>query len=439
MMEINRRSILKSIGATTATLTFAGYATANDQARYIVRGNKAKRVTNGTGFELLAELANGKVALITGPADAEETLAKEPGIQDAIRDIELTLEEPVEVTPADDHADVSYPHEFQWDKDVQEVAEAHTITTGNSARLAIIDTGIDDTHPDLGNVNTDLSQTVLEGELTEHTGDSGYHGTHVAGITAGTGDEQIVGMAPDAELVSLRVFPEEGLAAFGDILLAAEYAAEIGCDAANMSIGTPPIPPAANAEQYRGMMQPVFQAGTREGTLYVGSAGNSDANLQQGGRFTLPNSLQGVMSVGATAPNDLRTFYSNYGTNEIDVAAPGGGYETLIKTLCVDGEYCTEPEEGEEECVECETPELEYPLNLVYSAMPGGYTWAAGTSMAAPQVTGLAGLVRDLDDGLNVKQVENAIKKGAEGSRGQSSPDFGAGRTNALNTVENVQ
>lgn len=72
-----------------------------------------------------------------------------------------------------------------------------------------------------------------------------------------------------------------------------------------------------------------MQYATRQGTVIVGSAGNHGESLQQKGLWTLPNSLAGVISTSATGPNDERTFYSNWGTNEIDIGAPGGGYETL--------------------------------------------------------------------------------------------------------------
>lgn len=73
----------------------------------------------------------------------------------------------------------------------------------------------------------------------------------------------------------------------------------------------------------------------------------------------------------------------------------------------------------------------------VFSTVPGGYAYFAGTSMAAPQVTGLVGLVRELDPDTNANQVENVIERGAEGS-GRGDPETGAGRINARRTVESL-
>ena len=461
--NLSRRSLLMGIGAAGVSLKFTGYASADGTGRYLVRGaNGVAEAVADEGFDVLHEL-RGNVLIVEAPSDADLELITK--VHDSLLDFTFEMEAPAAMEAVQE---VPAFYENQWDKHLQDVIEAHDMATGDGTRLVVIDTGIDDKHQDLENVNVEDSVSIIEGEIGDHDGDVGDHGTHVAGTVAATGEEGVTGTAPDAELVSIRVFGEEGGAAFGDILLAANYAADIDADAANMSIGTAPIPPNGNVEGYRMMMQPVFNAATKEGTLYVGSAGNSAANLQQGGFFTLPNSLQGVLSTSATAPNDNLTFFSNYGTNEIDAGGPGGGYETNLKTLFGIREWTLagapplrsdhpleEGDEGElwfdengeitfdpdeiEEVVEFESPAWPYPFNLVFSTIPDqGYAWMAGTSMAAPQVTGLVGLVRELDSDANAKQVESAIKQGADGTNGRSDPALGAGRINALNTVEVV-
>lgn len=175
--------------------------------------------------------------------------------------------------------------------------------------------------------------------------------------------------------MSLRVFyyddvdgdgDQELTTTTADILTATDYAAAIDADAANLSIGTPPLPPEANASGIEAAYQRVAQDAVRRGTLVVVSADNSDADLQRGGFFTVANSVAGAMSISATGPNDERTFYSNYGTNEIDVGAPGGGYETLEKTLADDTEW-------------------PFPTNLVLSSVPHEiYAPPTPTSLARP-------------------------------------------------------
>lgn len=423
--SIHRRNLLKRFAAGAGTLAFAGLATADGDAQYLVRtsGESAERALRDAGFTVEHRLADGNVLVVTGDADATDDLEAVRGVADAVPDFEFELEQPEMIEAAEPDATDDEPAFFdlQWDKHVTDVPEAHDTATGDGSRIAVIDTGIDHTHQDLGNVNVGASVSIIEGTVGPHTGDARAHGTHVAGIAAATGAVGVLGTAPDAELVSLRVFGAEGGAFFSDILIAMEYAAGIDADVANMSIGTPPLPPQVNAAQYRRIMEPVAQAVTAAGTMLSGSAGNSDANLQQGGFFTLPNSLAGVTSISATAPNDLRAFYSNYGTNEIDVGAPGGGYETLEKSLE------TDPNEVE----------FPYPTNLILSTVPGnGYAWFAGTSMAAPQVSGTAALVREVSPGANANRVERAIKNGADLAAGDSDPELGAGRLNANDALD---
>ncbi|HET7325623.1 MAG TPA: S8 family serine peptidase, partial [Halococcus sp.] len=97
--------------------------------------------------------------------------------------------------------------------------------------------------------------------------------------------------------------------------------------------------------------------------------------------------------------------------------APGGGYETVEKTLSDETEW-------------------PYPTNLVLSTVPSGYAYYLGTSMAAPQVTGLVGLLKEVAPTATPVQVKQTIKQSADLVPGKSDPELGAGRINAKRTVE---
>lgn len=436
-MNHARRTFLKATAGAGFTLAFAGIASANGETRFITRVSADSTVDRigDAGFELKNELADGKVLVVAGSDDSLDELKDVHGVEVAIPDFTFELRSPVEAEAFEESKDAPAFWDLQWDKHVTDVEDAHEVATGEGSTIAIIDTGIDHTHPDLQNVNREASAAVFGGEIRDHTGDFWGHGTHVAGIAAATGEEGVIGTAPDAELVSLRVFTteEENQDNFwSDLLLAIEHAAdEVGADAANMSIGTiETLDGPVNAGGIRGVTEPVMQYATRQGTVVVGSAGNHGESLQQEGLWTLPNSLAGVISTSATGPNDERTFYSNWGTNEIDIGAPGGGYETLAKTLANDTEW-------------------PYPTNLVFNAMAPGsrieemvsgvqYAYLAGTSMAAPQVAGTVALIRDVDPDTNARQVEDAIKRGADLVEGRNDPDLGAGRLNASDALEDL-
>jgi len=460
-MELNRRSLLRGMGAAGVSLSFAGFASASDTAEYVVTGGKGVRARlERAGFQVAASLADGRVSLVRAPESDREDLEDLAGVSEVARNVRFELEEPVESEPESDAEDEPL-YGLQWDKQVTEAAAAHDTATGDGATIGVIDTGIHYDHPDLSpGVDEDAGRLFRGGDVYEgferqvempvdpneldqgtesvdqHVADDAqYHGSHVAGIAAASADNDfgIAGTAPDATLVSLRVFywgeDDDGaavtLTTTFDILQAIEHAGETGIDAANMSLGTPPLPPRVHALGFKVAYEKVIQRAASSGTVVVASAGNSSANLQQGGYFTVPNSTAGAVSVSATGPNDERVFYSNYGTNEIDVGAPGGGYETLEKTLADDTEW-------------------PFPTNLVLSTVPprssfgAPFAFLAGTSMAAPQVAGTVALARELAPDASPRRIEAAVKHGAEGSNGRSDPDLGAGRINALNTVERL-
>lgn len=480
MTKIPRRTLLNGIAAGTIGLTFVGAASTDGRAQYLVngQGNGLRRRLERAGYAVRREIADGRVLIVSGPDDGEAELADVKGVKQAVRDLQFSLERP-ELVESAEATRSEQLFEEQWDKQVTDVPEAHETATGSGTTISIIDTGTHFAHPDLepnllpedsrlfreGGIRSGEGEVIVPDEsgtttTTQHVAeDVDGHGSHVAGIAAGARNKVgIVGTAPDADVVSCRVFwwttiendegEEEAILSTttGDILTAIDYSAEIGVDAMNMSIGTDPIPPQENREGFRPIYQTVVQSAVRRGTVVVVSTGNSEANLQQGGYFTVPNSVAGAMSVSATGPNDELVFYSNYGTNEVSVGAPGGGYETLEKTLCtpegIVAGSCEEDEEtGEVECDECNPPEWPYPTNLVLSSVPPDiygtyYAYFAGTSMAAPQVTGAAALVREVSPEANANQVEQAIEKGADLVRGKGDSELGAGRLNAANALE---
>ncbi|KYH26338.1 halolysin [Halalkalicoccus paucihalophilus] len=438
-----RRRLLRGIAAAGLTVGTVGTASADSVETYIVTGGSRNRIENAE-FSVTRELAGGSVLIVSGPAGSADELGSVGGVSGVTPNFEVEFSEPVETAPQTTE-DAAFT-DLQWDKEITDTFAAHDYATGEGSRIVIADTGVDGTHPDLaGNFNEELSVSFVNGgEEGPHIGDSGDHGTHVAGTAAATGDVGVTGTAPNAELVSVRVLGPDS-STFADVLAGADYAAEIGADAANFSLGAGPFPPQANSDGLRVAIQRVMQDAVRRGTVQTVSSGNAETNLQQGQSCTtfveenedgeevevetcdnwhyLPGTVQGVMTVSATTPNDELAFYSNYGTNAIEVGAPGGGYETLEETLDPDADV-----------------EWPYPTNLIYSTEPDEtYGWKAGTSMAAPQVAGLVGLVRELAPDMNANRVESAVAHGAELVNGRSGPEFGAGRINVLNTVERVR
>jgi len=314
----------------------------------------------------------------------------------------------------------------QWDKQVQNIPAAHSITRGEGSRVAVIDSGIDPSHPDLKHaVNENLSKNFTNdgGDYS----DVDYHGTHVSGIIAANdhNNQGIVGSAPRTDLVALRVFERFRGALFGDILAAVVYSAEINADVANLSLGSI-LSRYGLGSFYGKALNKTMTYARREGTLIVASAGNSSTDLQHdSGLISLPNEGAQVLSVSATGPTNFNpdtgdselpyyapTTYTNYGTNVIDIAAPGGRLDSDIQ----DRILSTVPTDLSE-------------------FSPYGYL--AGTSMAAPQVTGAAALIASVNQKpSSPTKITRSLKKAAETPDEYSKRFYGSGFINIPKALE---
>ncbi|MDS0297930.1 S8 family serine peptidase [Halogeometricum sp. S1BR25-6] len=500
MSPLTRRALLKGVAGSTVALGAMGTATAaDDREQYVVTasGTGALKRLERSDAEVVASIAGDTVHLVlaTEAADIEGI----SGVASVDPNEGYRLLGPAKrATSTAESLDDQYAS-LQWDKMAETTGafEAHDTATGAGSTVAIIDTGIDEQHPDIpavmekgrlfradGLTSPDDDPTVAGDETIEANlhpdteevepyvwrgppetrsqsaaDDVQSHGSHCAGIAAAKDDIDadgvpedlgVVGMAPDAEAVPLRVFywkrfedyeldgdadgeVEETIPVVTtlyttdfDIMSAIDYAPDVGADAANMSLGGGVVKGSAHSSGEHVAYQRVTQDAVERGTVVTASAGNASANLQQGGFYTLPNSVPGTLSVSATGPNNELAFYSNYGTSDIDVGAPGGGYETLEKTLAADTEW-------------------PYPTNLVLSTVPPdlndglAYDWYAGTSMAAPQVAGLVALIREVAPEMSAKKIQNVIERTARYSTGRSSPKLGAGVVYAPDALEEAQ
>ena len=226
---------------------------------------------------------------------------------------------------------------------------------GTGKTAWIIDSGIDLDHPDL-NVDVDRSRSFVPGEPSPD--DQNGHGSHVAGTVAAIDNGiGVIGVAPNAKVVALKVLGADGSGATSGIIAALDYVAAVGepGDAANMSLG-PAVP-------ILGINSALDNATTRVGAKGIGvaiAAGNSTsiANLYSPARASGEN----VYTVSAMDSNDQFAYFSNFGS-VVDYCAPG--------------------------------------VRVYSTSMQGGYATLSGTSMAAPHVCGLL-LLGDLRTDGNV-------------------------------------
>ena len=334
-----------------------------------------------------------------------------------------------------------------WGMDVIDAPEAwNSGFTGTGASVFVLDSGIDAEHPDLaGNLNTELSESFIfneEGEKEHWNIQPGLyfnHGTHVAGTIAATNRLGVIGVAPHAELVAVKVLSEySGTGPLSSINAGIVYAADNGADVINMSLGVTfnknGTLTDADGNQFKipaKYIQEIILAQQRavnyaysKGSTIIASAGNDGVNYDGNKSETkLPGSLNNVITISATAPEgylafqdvnfDVPAHYTTHGRSLVDLAAPGGDYDMQYS----DG--------------------TTYPYDLVWSTISNGWGYSAGTSMAAPHASGVAALIIAKNGGeMDPHEVEKQLIESADQVDGNGqSVFFGKGRVNAYRAV----
>ena len=273
-------------------------------------------------------------------------------------------------------------------------------TSNPTITIAVVDTGVDLTHPDLSaNLWVNTLETVNgidddgNGYIDDINGwdfgandpnpnDLCGHGTHVAGIAAATTNNGrgVAGVAFDARIMSLKGLGFGCGGNVSDLVAAMLYAVNNGADIINNSWG---------GSGYDALVESTINTATASGVVVVSAAGNSNAEAHD----YFPANVERSITVSATTNANVRASYSNFGV-KIDVGAPGGdgtgGAGDILSTV----------------------PATSYISNaFVTDNLGERYMWMAGTSMAAPHVAGLAALVLDAHPTWTVGQVTAIMRK----------------------------
>src|SRR5699024_4787495 len=198
-----------------------------------------------------------------------------------------------------------------WHYEMIKAPEAWEITPGSSStRIAVLDTGIDSTHPSLSDfVNTSLGRSFVGGD----NGDRAGHGTNLAGTIVSYGE--VCGVMQSATLILVKVLGDDGTGSMYGIQQGITYAASIDADVINMSLG--------GGGYFQGMEEAIDTANS-QGTIVVAASGNDGAR-----NVSYPAAYSGSIAVGSVTSSKTRSSFSNYGP-ELDVMAPGSNvYSTL--------------------------------------------------------------------------------------------------------------
>jgi subtilisin family serine protease len=300
-----------------------------------------------------------------------------------------------------------------------DVTEAWDAGVGGGTIVAVVDTGVEATHPDLvanmwqnpdesgsgresNGVDDDLNGRVDDWRGWDFSAgdndpaDENGHGTHVAGTAAaGRGNGVgVAGVADGAKLMALRVLDGNGSGRVSDTILAYSYAFAEGARVVNLSLGS-----TSSSRAERDAIA-AYQS-----MLFVAAAGNggedgvgddNDASGTYPCAYLLPN----VVCVAASDNRDQLAAFSNYGATSVDLAAPG-----------VD----------------------------IASTWPGGaYSWSSGTSMATPHVSGAAALMWAAAPESQPPDIAAALIGGADALPAFSERTVSGGRLNVLRSLRLV-
>lgn len=291
--------------------------------------------------------------------------------------------------------------------------KAWEITKGSKdVIIAVIDTGIDHKHPDL-KANMLVNELELNGEAGVDDDGNGYvddvygydfankdgdpiddhgHGTHCAGIIGAIHNSTGVrGVMANVKFVGLKFLTASGSGETDGAIQSINYAIKAGVHIMSNSWG---------GGESSEALKDAIKAAEENGIIFVAASGNSSQNIDLKPAYPASYDLDAVVTVGAHDGRGNRSSFSNYGEKSVDIYAPGSNiYSTFVN---------------------------------------GSYKSLSGTSMAAPFVSGVLGLLLANEPGISVNEAKERLIKTAI-SKISLKASVAGGRTDAYRVLENIQ
>jgi len=367
---------------------------------------------------------NSRFRLVPGLtlANVESGLSINQALDNLSTDSSIAYAEPnyiisLDAIPNDPNFAMQYGLNNSNDADI-DAPEAWDVTTGDSnIIIAVIDSGVDYTHPDLrsqmwrnpgevaGNGRDDDGNGFVDDiygwdfntndsdPMDEHN-----HGTHVSGIIGAQTNNSagVAGVNWNVQIMALKFMNSQGQGTTSAAIRALDYAVANGARISNNSWG---------GGAFSQALFDAIQSANRQNHLFTAAAGNGDSagvgiNNDNTPHYPSSYNLPNIISVAATNQTDQLTGFSNFGVRSVDLAAPGSQIMSTIRN--------------------------------------GAYRSFSGTSMASPYVAGVAGLVLAQNPNLSIAELKAAILDNVDPVSALASRVLTGGRLNAFNAVTSV-
>ncbi len=382
--SLEDRSVPSAVSAFAADRVLITYADATPDFKTVAKLSQSPLAKSVTALGLgiyRVDLARGV------DLDKAITLfAGQPDIRSAARDSIVSVAQ----TPNDPRLSEL------WNLQKIDAPQGWNATTGTGRTIvAVIDSGVDYTHPDLAaNIWTNTIDGATNGlhgyDFSANDADpmdENGHGTHVAGIIGATGNNGVgvSGVAQRTQLMALRFMDANGNGFTSDAVRAMDYAISHGAKILNESWGGSAADPTLAA---------AIERARAAGVIVVIAAGNEQANNDTTASYPASYARQSnnVVAVASTDSGDRLSWFSNYGPQTVAIAAPG---ESILST-----------------------------------AKGGGYVTKSGTSMAAPVISGALSLLWDLHPTWTYTQILDKLRTSVDTSSGLAGKVTTGGRIN---------
>ncbi|MDO9182698.1 MAG: S8 family peptidase [Bacteriovorax sp.] len=292
------------------------------------------------------------------------------------------------------------------------VLRAWSVTEGSrDIKIAVIDTGVDYTHPDLKN-QIDVNLAELNGKPGVDDDGNGYiddiygydfankdgdpqdghgHGTHCAGVIGAIhNDVGVAGVMANVKILPIKFLSDSGSGESIDAIAAIDYGIKRGVNIMSNSWG------GGEKEQ---SLEDAIKAAEAAGITFVAAAGNESANNDTTASYPANYEVGNLISVGSYSSSGAKSGFSNYGLKSVHVTAPGS--------------------------------------NILSTYKRGGYTTMSGTSMATPHIAGVVGLLLSKEPNLTPAQIRERLVRTSLKTAKLENASLSGGRVDAYRALTN--